>query len=144
MKISTRNNEVQSNRHTVLFVDDDCDIIDVLKRGLEMHGLHVHSFTSSQEALLAFKPNIYDIAILDIRMPAMTGFQLFREINRIDTGVAVCFLSAFEIQLEEFKRVFPSMHGVKTVIKKPVSINKLFKEITPFLALSPRATRNPS
>jgi DNA-binding response OmpR family regulator len=144
VKISPHNDEVQSNKHTILLVDDDCDIIDVLKRGLEMHGLHVHSFSSSHEALLAFKPNTYDIAILDIRMPAMTGFQLFREINRIDTGVAVCFLSAFEIQPEEFKSVFPSMHGVKTIIKKPVSINKLLKEISPFLALSPRATRDPS
>jgi two-component system response regulator ResD len=141
VKISSHNNKAEFTKYNILLVDDDRSITDVLKRGLEMHGLRVHSYTSPQEALQMFEPNKYDIAILDIRMPAMTGFQLFREINRIDNGVAVCFLSAFEIHPEEFKSLFPSMDAVKTIIKKPVSIKKLLNEISTFLAYSPRVTQ---
>lgn len=74
---------------------------------------------SLKKALQSFKPNAYDLAILDIRMPAMTGFQLYREMKSRDPVIAVCFLSAFEIEPDEFKSVFPSMDGVKTIIKKP-------------------------
>jgi DNA-binding response OmpR family regulator len=69
-------------------------------------------------------------------MPEMTGFQLYREIRNRDPTITVCFLSAFEIQPDEFKSLFPSMEGLKTVIKKPVSINELLKQITPFLKMS--------
>jgi DNA-binding response OmpR family regulator len=138
VKISQANSGGGALRRNVLLVDDDHDIIEVLKRGLQTHGMYVDSYTSPQEALASFRPNTYDIAILDIRMPAMTGFQLFRELKKFDTGLPVCFLSAFEIQPEEFKSMFPSMDGVKSIIKKPVSINKLLKEINPFLSVSPR------
>lgn len=138
MRVSQSNSRGGSVRRNVLLVDDDHDIIEVLKRGLEMHGVYVDSYTSPQEALASFRPNTYRIAILDIRMPAMTGFQLFRELKKFDTGISVCFLSAFEIQPEEFKSVFPSIDGVKSIIKKPVSINKLLNEISPFLSASPR------
>src|SRR3712207_1716141 len=112
-------------------------------RGLKVKGLQVHAYTSPQEALESFKPGAYDLAILDIRMPSMTGFQLNREMKKKDQTVAVCFLSAFEIQPDEFKSVFPSMDGVKNIIKKPLSINELLNQITPFLRMSAPAREGP-
>jgi DNA-binding response OmpR family regulator len=94
--------------------------------------MRVDVYTSSQEALQSFKPNTYDLAILDIRMPDMTGFQLYREMKVCDPSIITCFLSAFEIQADEFKSVFPSMDGVKAIIKKPLSINELLIGIAPF------------
>lgn len=128
--------EDKSNKHRILLVDDDPDIVEVLRRGLKVKGLQVYAYTSPQEALESFKPKTYDLAILDIRMPAMTGFQLYREIKSRDPAIAVCFLSAFEIQPDEFKSVFPSMDCVKTIIKKPISANGLLKQITPFFKMS--------
>jgi DNA-binding response OmpR family regulator len=133
----------RSNKHRILLVDDEADILEVLRRGLELRGLQVDAYTSPEEALQSFKPGIYDLAILDIRMPAMTGFQLYREMKKVDSAITVCFLSAFEIQPDEFKSMFPSMDSVKTIIKKPISINGLLKQITPFLRLSPRAREDP-
>jgi response regulator RpfG family c-di-GMP phosphodiesterase len=69
----------------------------------------------------------------------MTGFQLYREIKNVDPAIAVCFLSAFEIQPYEFRSVFPSMDGVKIIIKKPISLNEFLKQITPFLRMSAHA-----
>ncbi len=102
----------------MLLVDDDAYIVEVLRRGLKLKGLLVDADTSPQEALESFKPNIYNIAILDIRMPAITRFQLYREIKRRDPTIAICFLSALKIQPDESNKVFPSMKGDKTVVKK--------------------------
>jgi two-component system, NtrC family, response regulator GlrR len=132
-------NEGESSKHRILLVDDDADIVEVLRRGLKVKGLQVDAYTSPQEALQSFKTDAYDLAILDIRLPAMTGFQLYREMKRRDPAIEVCFLSAFEIQPDEFKSLFPSMDGVKTIIKKPISINGLLKHISPFLQMSARA-----
>lgn len=136
MKTSCAGVESKSKKHMILLVDDDSDIVKVFKRGLKAKGLLIDAYISPKEALQSFKPNTYDLAILDIRMPEMTGFQLYREIRNRDLTITVCFLSAFEIQQDEFKSLFPSMDGLKTVIKKPVSINELVKQITPFLKCS--------
>ena len=76
-------------------------------------------------------------------MPDMTGFQLYREMKKRDPSITTCFLSAFEIQANEFKSVFPSMDGVKTIIKKPISINELLNEVTPFLEIPAAAIAAP-
>jgi DNA-binding response OmpR family regulator len=121
----------------VLLVDDEADIVRVLKRGLELKGFMVDAFDYPQEAIKSFKPNVYDLAILDIRMPGLNGFTLYRQLKKIDPSLTACFLSAFEMDPEEFKKVFPSMaDSVKTIIKKPVTISNLIKEINPFLRIS--------
>lgn len=117
-------------------VDDEVDILHVLKRGLEINDFQVEGYSSPQEVLVSFKPSKYDLAILDIRMPGLSGFQLYREIRKIDPTITACFLSAFEVHPNEFKIVFPSMMEVKAIIKKPVSINHLIREITPLLRIS--------
>ena len=136
---SLRNRPTGTLKHhyNVLLVDDETDIVGDLKRGLEIKGFQVDAYDSPQEAIDYFKPNVYDLAILDIRMPRLNGFALYRQMKKIDPSLTACFLSAFEIHPEEFKKVFPSMaDSVKTIIKKPVTINNLIKEITPFLWIS--------
>jgi len=59
------------------------DIVEVFRRGLEQKGLQVDAYSSPQEALRSFKPNMYDLAILDIRMPVMSGFELYREMKKV-------------------------------------------------------------
>lgn len=123
-------------QYRILLVDDEVDILHVLKRGLEINGFQVEGYSSPQEVLVSFKPSKYDLAILDIRMPGLSGFQLYREIKKLDPTITACFLSAFEVHPNEFKIVFPSMMEVKAIIKKPVSINHLLREITPLLRIS--------
>jgi DNA-binding NtrC family response regulator len=112
-----------------LLVDDEEDIVTTLKRGLEKHGFEVDGFTSPLDALAAFNPAIHDILILDIRMPEMTGIQLFKEITSINQNVKVLFLTAFEILEKEWHIVLPSteVHGF---IKKPVEMEYLVGAIS--------------
>ena len=89
-------------------VDDDADIVEVLRRGLVLKGILVDGYSFPHEVLKSFKANMYDLAILDIRMPVLSGFQLYRD-EKADPAITACFLSAFEVYSNEFKKVFPSI-----------------------------------
>ena len=66
--------------------------------------------------------------IIDIRMPKLNGFDLYRELRKKDSGVKVCFLTAFEIYYEEFRKMFPTV-DVRAFIRKPVSISSLVSQV---------------
>ena len=112
----------------ILVVDDDPDITLVIKSGLEGSGYLVDVFNDPEQALSSFKPGYYDMLILDIRMPLMTGFQLYREIRRKDSKARVCFMTAFDVHKEEFSKIFPS-YDVKSFIKKPIKVKELLRLI---------------
>jgi two-component SAPR family response regulator len=71
--------------------------------------------------------------IIDIRMPRINGFDLYRQSKKRDTSVKVCFLIAFQIYYEEFRKMFSTI-DVKAFIRKPVSISNLAKQIDAAIA----------
>ncbi len=120
-------NDPKSNhlaKASVLVVDDEPDITDALKRGLEGEGFRVHAFNDPEIALAEFKRGEYDIAILDIRMPKMNGFELYREMRKRDGQTTFCFLTAFDVYQSEFEKLFPEMN-VKMLLKKPITAAQL-------------------
>jgi two-component system, OmpR family, response regulator ChvI len=112
----------------IAVVDDEPDITNVLKKALERHGFTVDTFNDPQAVLARFQPMYYDLMIIDIRMPKINGFDLYRQLKKRDTGVKVCFLTAFQIYYEEFRKMFPTI-DVKAFIRKPVSISNLVDQI---------------
>lgn len=119
----------------ILIVDDDSDITLAFKKGLENDGFNVDVFNDPQEALSNFEASKYDLLLLDIRMPKMNGFELYKEMDKIDNHVKVCFITAFEVYYEALREVFPSME-VECFIRKPVEIGNLVKRIKNELNLS--------
>jgi CheY-like chemotaxis protein len=97
-----------SSGFDVLLVDDDKDIIYTLKRGLENHGCSVTAFDRPAEAL-EIDPGKYDVAVLDVRMPELSGFELARRLWKKNPELQVCFLSAFEIHPQESRMALPSL-----------------------------------
>ena len=112
----------------IAVVDDEPDITNVLKKGLERNGFTVDTFNDPQAALASIPSRYYDLVIIDIRMPRINGFDLYRQLKKRDSGVKVCFLTAFQIYYEEFKMLFPNIE-VKAFIRKPVSISNLVNQI---------------
>jgi DNA-binding response OmpR family regulator len=108
----------------VLLIDDEVDITDAFKLGLEQHGFRVDAYNDPKVALSAFKPKLYSVAILDIRMPEMTGFELYRQLKMLDPDLSVCFLSSFDMFGEEFRKMFPEIDA-KSIFRKPISIAEL-------------------
>jgi two-component system catabolic regulation response regulator CreB/two-component system response regulator ChvI len=112
----------------ILIVDDEKGITNPLKIGLEDLGFRVDSYNDPEEALSKYEPNRYELIIVDIRMPQMNGFDLFRELKKIDSNAKVCFLTAFDVYEGEFQKLFPDMK-VEGFIKKPITISGLASEI---------------
>jgi DNA-binding response OmpR family regulator len=72
--------------------------------GLEDEGFNVDAFTDPILALSNFKPNYYSLVILDINMPKMNGYDLYKEIRKLDNKVKICFLTASELYNENLRR----------------------------------------
>ena len=85
----------------ILLVDDDPDITIVFKLALEDSGFIVDTYQDPSVALSKFKPNSYGLVILDIRMPGMNGFELHKELQKIDPQLIFCFISADAIYYDE-------------------------------------------
>ena len=121
----------------ILVVDDEKDNADVFRITLEDTGLYeVDSFTNTITAASSFKPNTYDLAILDIKMPKMNGYELYEKMKNIDDKIKVCFLTAFgEGYHEEFKRRFqgPGADSLSAAhvhfLRKPITTNDLVEKV---------------
>lgn len=111
----------------ILFVDDESDITSTTKRGLENLGHKVDAFIRPSEAL-THDPIGYNIAILDVRMPEMSGFELARKLWRKNEKLQVCFLSAFEINAREAMTTLPSLKS-HCFLRKPLAPSELARHI---------------
>jgi DNA-binding NtrC family response regulator len=114
----------------LLVVDDDPDIVHVLKQGLLKNRFLVSAFTNPEEVLQNFKSNSEDYCLMlsDIRMPGMSGIQLAKKVKEINPKVKVLLMTSFEIKDNEFSKVFPSTH-VDGFVQKPIHIKDLTNKI---------------
>jgi response regulator RpfG family c-di-GMP phosphodiesterase len=114
----------------LLIVDDDSDIVQVLKMGLLKNRFLVNAFTNPEEALQSFNSNAesYCLLLSDIRMPSMSGIQLARKVKEINPNVKTVLMTAFEIRDNEFSKVFPSTQ-VDGFVQKPIGIKELTDKI---------------
>ena len=115
----------------VLLVDDEPDLNLTLKITLEENGFKVDSFTDPLSALENFKEQdgMYELLILDIKMPQMDGFELYRQIKKIDDKVKVCFLTTGEMDYEKFtKELFPALDK-NCYNQKPMENETLIKRL---------------
>jgi DNA-binding response OmpR family regulator len=119
-----------SERTRVIVVDDEEDITRLLKVAFEQAGMVVTAFNDPATALENFMPGKYDLAILDVRMPGMTGFELYRSIREMDGGrTKVCFLTAFELYDEDLAKNEVGKSEVSCFIKKPIKVADLIKRV---------------
>jgi YesN/AraC family two-component response regulator len=117
----------------LMVVDDEKDILRIIKRDLEAdtNSFRVDTFSSSELALQAFDnhpKDYYDLILTDIRMPKINGFELYRRIKEKNPSMKIAFITAFEINKEEFNKVLPSI-DVKDFIIKPISMSHLIVKL---------------
>src|SRR5437660_6845240 len=118
-----------TDKPKILVVDDEQDIANSVKRGLEYRGYVVEAYTDPQKALENYKVGEYDLCMLDIKMPKMNGFQLYFEIKRLDRNIRICFCTAFEAEYrQEFHKAFPELDE-QSFIPKPATLPQLVARI---------------
>lgn len=113
----------------ICFVDDEPDIILLCKIVLEEVGFEVYTFTDSLLALSNFKPDFYDLIILDIKMPNMDGFELYKKIKEKDQNTKVCFLTASEMYYDMFRKNEYELSDKDLFLRKPIENDELIKRV---------------
>jgi DNA-binding response OmpR family regulator len=128
----TNYNDKKNNR--ILLVDDEQDVIYALKKVLENSGFVVDSYNDPTLALSNFKLGLYDLLLLDIKMPKMNGFDLYQRIRKIDSNVKICFLTASELFYEEYRRInaYPTLDK-EYFIQKPLRTEELIRQLNEIL-----------
>jgi DNA-binding response OmpR family regulator len=131
----TSNN--QNRKRRILLVDDEIDITFSLRLLLEENGFEVYTSNKPYSVLSDFRAGLYDLIILDIKMPEINGFELYEKIKKMDINVHVLFLTAlsdFSDYIEESNKI-SSMFNEKDIIQKPVDNEALLKRITAIVEL---------
>ncbi len=112
----------------ILYVDDETSIARAIKYGLEKYGFIVDVYNHPKPALSSFKPGVYDLLLIDVRLPEMNGLDLCNELLRIDNKVKVCFITAYELRKEELRQKFSDLQD-ECIVMKPASFSTLISKI---------------
>ncbi len=111
----------------ILHVDDEPDTLEVVKTILEKEGFEVESVESGKGALDKVTLDSFDLILLDIMMPDMSGWDLFTRIGEIKKGYKVIFLTVLEISESRLKQL--KEHGVRDYITKPFDRKELVARV---------------
>ena len=116
-------------------VDDEPDVTYAIEKILENNGFVVDSYNEPTLALSNFRQELYDLLLLDIRMPEINGFELYQKIREIDSYVKICFLTASELFYEEYRRLdaYPRLNK-EHFIRKPIRTEDLIHQINEILS----------
>ncbi|HYY49803.1 MAG TPA: response regulator [Nitrososphaeraceae archaeon] len=116
-----------NTQHRIMIVDDEQEIARLFAITLQDNGFAVDVFNDSFSALANYKAGIYDLLLLDIRMPGMNGYELYQKIRDVDDKAEVCFITAYEESKKNFVRLFPNLEEIDCFVTKPVELHNLVK-----------------
>lgn len=123
-----------SARNKILVVDDEPDVTFTIKVILTSNGYQVDAFEDPEEALAQFNKDAYLLAFLDIKMPKINGFDLYKKLLDIDKDIKVCFLTAlgeFDDYYRQYKKEdLAPVWGIRHIVRKPIDNSKLLEEVS--------------
>ena len=115
----------------ILIVDEEKDIGATFKIILESYGFNIDYYTDPAVAVEQFKPNLYDLTILDINLPKINGFELYDQLKSKDSNIKTLFitgLSSVESYNTSNSKVYP-LKGKRHFMTKPVSTKELLQQV---------------
>lgn len=115
---------------SILVVDDEENAREGLSKILSKEGYRVETAANGKEAIDSLKRQRYDLVITDMRMPLMDGFEVLREIKKMDENIGVIMITAYG----EVESYLEAMNmGAFEYINKPVRVNDLKRVISKVL-----------
>jgi DNA-binding response OmpR family regulator len=129
-------NKKNKKKKKILLVDDEPDTCIIYQMALEDAGYECISYTDSVKPLQEFRPHLYDLILLDIKMPTLSGFDLCKIIIELDPTVHIIFITAGgEGYYEDFKsQHFPELDTIN-YIQKPTRIEELVRMVDTIIAI---------
>ena len=108
----------------ILIVDDDKDFVNLYETFLKYDGYKVDAFTDPVDALSSFRKDVYDLVLLDLKMPEMNGVELFHELQNVDPNLLYRFITA--ANKEYIDNIKINNIGIEeNIIYKPLWLNEL-------------------
>ncbi|MDX1607869.1 MAG: response regulator [Candidatus Spechtbacterales bacterium] len=111
----------------ILHMDNELDVLESVRAILERDGYEVKSASTVDETLSAIENEDYDLVLLDIMMPSLSGWDVFNRITKEKPDQKVAFLSALEVSPERKKALIKA--GVVDYFTKPIDIKNFSKRI---------------
>jgi two-component system, cell cycle sensor histidine kinase and response regulator CckA len=116
--------------HRVLLVDDEDAVREVLERFLLKVGFEVIAASSGKEALdLVASGAAFDVAVLDIKMPKMSGLVCLKEMRKLRPGVRVILLTGSIDWAKHLRDLRELGYGIEDVLQKPIDLFELKNSI---------------
>lgn len=115
---------------SILVVDDEFDIVNLIKQALQKQGFTTYAFTDPLLALEHLETNSesYGLVLADVRMPGMNGFELVKKIKSMHPTIKILLMSAFEFNDRDLSKVLASIK-IDGYVQKPVSTKQLINII---------------
>jgi DNA-binding response OmpR family regulator len=108
----------------ILIVDDDEDLTSLYQTFLKFDGYKVDAFIDPVDALSSFRKDVYDLVLLDLKMPKMNGVKLSQELQNIDPNLSFRFITAASKKyVENLKIENPGIE--ENIIYKPLWLNEI-------------------
>ena len=122
---------------TILVADDDEDILQLVAFRLERAGYTVITVGDGQQALAAARAHLPDLAVLDVMMPGLNGYEVTRQLREDEAarGISVILLTA-RVQEADVSRGFEA--GADDYLRKPFSPQELRSRVQAILQRSLR------
>jgi len=111
----------------ILVVDNEPDIVDLVKSILENYGFHVTTANSGRECLEKIEKEKPDLVLLDIMMPDISGWEVYRKIREGDKEMKIAFVSIIEVSPE--RRDSLMKEGLSDYITKPFTKSELVERV---------------
>ena len=115
---SKKSKNYQSLEHSVLVVDDDEDLLEILSETIQQFGYNVIKARDGKDAIEKYKQNPSDLVLMDINMPEKNGFESFFALRKNFPNVKVIFMTGYQ-DLSTWKKA--KNKGAIYLIKKPFS-----------------------
>jgi DNA-binding response OmpR family regulator len=108
----------------ILIIDNDKDFTNLYETFLKFDGYEVDTFTDPIDALYSFRKDVYDLVLLDLKMPKMNGVELSEELQNIDPDLFYRFITAASKEyIDNLKLNNPDLE--KNIIYKPLWLNEI-------------------
>lgn len=118
-------------KYNLILVEDDASLGYLLSEYLGMKGFLVTWAKNAQEALLKTETNVFDLAILDVMLPDMDGFELSQKIKGVNPELPFLFLTARSLKIDVLKGF---SLGAVDYLKKPIDEEELVARINALLS----------
>jgi two-component system alkaline phosphatase synthesis response regulator PhoP len=121
---------------TILLIEDEKNLLSVIKLNLEMEGYVVTAFDNGETAWQKFRGSQYSLIVLDVMLPGMDGFELCRNIRKVDKQTPILFLTA---RGDAEDRIKGLKLGADDYLPKPFHLEELLLRVKGLLKRSSHA-----